>query len=578
MIRSTFDAGDASPGQSLPITLADVLARLEANPSSDRRHVEMKSAIRRMGEVLRRSLIDIPADPAELRKLITAASRASVGMTKERWSRVRSLTLAALRDLGVDMMPGRDVGGSSAGWKQMTQRLPTKAAKVGLSRFMSHCTRQGIEPAEVTVETFCAFHDALSARSLTQGPESLYRGTVRHWNRAVRAVPQWPRLTVPLETHPHFYSLAWEQFPASFTADVEAFLANSANQSGRDELDDDYIGSVKPSTVALRRRQLRQLASVLIASGFSIEELTSLAVLVDPENAKAALRFQKERQGGSITISLGQQAWLLCTIARYWVKAPEQADELRKTAKRLDVKPRGMTARNRERLRQFDLRPNLDALLNLPAEVLQQAKREKGGSPAQARRVMLAAAVELLLVAPMRVGNLTGLEHDRHFVEVGRGHRRNRYIIIPEHETKTGAPFEVILPEGSALLIDAYLKTYRSRICAVPSAFLFPNSDGARRGTISFSKSISDFVLKETGIKMHVHLFRQLAGKLYLDAHPSDLETVRRVLGHTTTATTARYYAEQRTSQAFGAYDQTLSKLRASADRLTPRKPGRAGR
>lgn len=71
-------------GNSGLVSLAHVLQALEASPSRDRRHAEMKSAARRMGVVLRRSLFDIPAEPAALRWLMAEAPPACVGMTKER--------------------------------------------------------------------------------------------------------------------------------------------------------------------------------------------------------------------------------------------------------------------------------------------------------------------------------------------------------------------------------------------------------------------------------------------------------------------------------------------------------------
>jgi integrase len=573
--RSTAGADNALPApvsnpdcqyEDLPVTLADVLARLEANPSCERRHLEMKSSIRRMAKVLRRSLIDTPADPAELRMLIAAATPASVGVSKANWSRIRSLTLAALRDLGVDMVPGRDIGGCSPAWRHLADQLPTRALRVGLSRFMSHCTRRVVEPQDVTVETFAEFDSALRRKSLCLTPEALYRATVRFWNKAADAVDAWPQTRLPFERHQRFYSHEWDQFPPSFVRDVEAFLRASADGDELDELDDSYVRPVKPATVALRRRQLRQLATVLVLSGLPIDRLTSLAVLAEPANAKGAIRFQRARQGGAKTTSVEQQAWLLATISRYWVKDLGQAAELRDIARRLNVKPKGMTPRNRSRLRQFDLKANQDALLHLPATVLKEAKRDKAGTPAEARRVLLATAVEFLIVAPMRVGNLTGLEHSRHILEIGRGRASNRHIIVPAEETKTDVAFEMILPADSAAVLDVYLKTYRPRVCAVPSPYLFPNADGGRRSTIPFSKAISDFIEKETGIRMHVHLFRHLAGKFHLDAHPNDLETVRQVLGHASTATTARHYAELRTDQSMQRYDQTVADLRASPD------------
>lgn len=401
---------------SASATLADVLRVIEALPRRDRRHVEMKSALRRMGDVLRRPLNNVPADPARLRALVSAAPRASVGMSKERWSRVRSLTSAALRDVGIDVTPGRDVGGRSQAWQELADTLPTKGLFAGLSRFMSHCTRANIEPHEVAVSTFDDFQSTLAAKSLKCDPDSIYRSTVRCWNSAVTTVPAWPTLIVPLERHSRYYSLPWEDFPASFVADIDAFLAGSRNE---DLFDDHWGVPVKASTVAVRRRQLRQLASALVLSGFPAAGLVSLRLLIQSANAKAALKALNERQGGQKTVSLGAKAWLLSVIARHWVRDDAVANELRQFARRLTKRQTGMTERNRTRLRQFEIKENLYALLLLPEKVVDKAQRERVGDEAEARLVMLALAVELLIFAPMRVGNLTALELERHITTIG---------------------------------------------------------------------------------------------------------------------------------------------------------------
>jgi hypothetical protein len=281
-------------------------------------------------------------------------------MTKERWSRVRSLTLAALRDLGVDMMPGRDVGGVSPAWKDLRERISVTSVRLGLSRFMSFCTRNGIEPDAVAVDSFEAFSISLKTRSLKTNPEALYRATVQFWNRAAETVSGWPQVQISVERHPRFYSLDWNAFPPSFVADVEAFLTSSGSD---DAFAEDYVRAMSPKTVELRRGQLRQMATSLVHSGFDIAELTSLAVLVEPANGNASLRQQRDRDGGKTTPWLAQKAWLLSVIARHWVKRPAHADELRELAKRLPSKQSGMTARNRLRLRQFDVPKNVQALL-----------------------------------------------------------------------------------------------------------------------------------------------------------------------------------------------------------------------
>jgi len=76
------------------------------------------------------------------------------------------------------------------------------------------------------------------------------------------------------------------------------------------------------------------------------------------------------------------------------------------------------------------------------------------------------------------------------------------------------------LPKECVDFLDLYLEVYRPRLTPVPSPWLFPGYGGERRSTVCFSRYISKLIWRETGIKMHVHLFRQLAVKFHLDAHP----------------------------------------------------------
>ena len=246
------------------------------------------------------------------------------------------------------------------------------------------------------------------------------------WNKAVAATPVWPQLTIELKAHPRFYSLEWAASPESFVADVEAFLTKAAN---RDEFSDDYAAAVRPGTVELRRRQLRQLATVCVASGVPAETLTGLSVLVD--RGKDVLNAERGRQGKR-SVSLGHKAWLLRVVAKYWVKDMKAAAALKEVAGRLNVKQKGMTERNHDLLRQFDLPDNVTALLGLPGKVARRAATSKAGTIEDARSVMLALAVELLTVAPMRIDNLTNLDVERHVLESGVAGAGSGTSISPE--------------------------------------------------------------------------------------------------------------------------------------------------
>jgi integrase len=64
---------------------------------------------------------------------------------------------------------------------------------------------------------------------------------------------------------------------------------------------------------------------------------------------------------------------------------------------------------------------------------------------------------------------------------------------------------------------------------------------------------------------MHAHLFRHFAAKLYQDAHPEDVETVRRILGHKSLKTTMKAYIEVKNAAAFRRWDALITARRQDA-------------
>lgn len=537
---------------------------------------DIKSALTTVGRVLNRPLTEIPTDPTELRSLLDGANPALALLTPMRWRRVRSLLLRALVDAGIEVMPSRADGGFTAEWQRYYERLPDKRSKVGLSRLLHFCRREGIEPADFDSAVFPRFHAALLSGSLRAKPEAAFRVTCRLWNIAVDSITGWPQIKVEVPVDARKYALSLDKFPVSFRDDVDRFLSETGD---RDPFDEHYSPSIKPSTVAARRNQVMQIASALVASGTPAAEITGLTALVDPPNAKAALRFLRDRKGRKSTPFLGQQAQLLVTIGRHWVKLSESDVKiLQGFASGLQPKRAGMVPRNRERLHQFDLDANVRALLLLPEKAMARVKRVKVPSRNEASKVMHAVAIELLLVAALRVDNLCGLDIKKHLIENHRGRTSSCHIRIPAAETKTGTLFERVLGGASFALLAAYLTTYRP-LLAPSSDWLFPGREGGRRSTTAFSTSISKFIFRETGLRIHSHLFRAIAARLHLEGNPGEIETVRQILGHKLTSTTLRAYVEPNAAPAFKRWDQTLDTRRneaamAPVTRTSRRQPG----
>lgn len=542
-----------------PLTMADVLLALPGTALSPRQKTDMASAVRSLCKVLNRPPAGLSTDVSALAKLIAEASPLSTGMTKGRWARIRSLALTALRTCGVNVLPGRSADQLSEAWALAVSTLESTRQRYGLSRLARYMSQRGVTPQEVGEAHFAAFRDDLLTKSLLPNPEATYRLAVRIWNEAAEGVPDWPDQIIALEADPRRHSLPWESFAPGLRADVEMFLNRSRNPN---PLSDDYSKPVAPKTIEERRKQIRQLASALVSSGFPSEKLTNLSVLVTKPNAEAALSYLYDRLGQTKTKHLASMARLLQTIARHWVKSREDDAWLTRVASNLTVPTAGMVEKNRRRLAQFDLPENVTALLKLPSRVLREAERRASGEREEALRVMHAVAVEILTMAPMRLENLTALELGKHLIEIRRGGARMTKIVIPSEETKTKAPFEVALPAESQALIDRYIADYRPLISDQSGPFLFPGPRGACRSPIAFSGAIPKFIRRETGLVMNVHLFRHLAGKLYLEANPSDIETVRRILSHRTSTTTLRSYTELASGQAIKRYDDLIARLR----------------
>lgn len=563
---------DESAAQAAGQTLADVIAQLEADQSlAAPRKREMLSALRSICRILTAASQPLSAEPRLLRQHLDGVSHMSAGLSRGRWNNIRSLTLAALKHAGVRTMVRGRRQPLALAWQALRVQLPDKRFEYGLSRFMGFCTLHRIAPENVDATVLKRFELEIENYSLAKKPEQIYRATCVLWNKATKAVPGWPDVEAPVPNRTRRYSLAWTDFPASFRTDVEAYLTPRGDP---DPFAADYAPPLSPATIEARRPQLLQLATAVVKSGHPAERITGLAALVEPANAETALRFFWERAKHEKKESLYNHAVLLRGIARHWVKqSDDDREALESLCRNLAVKKSGMTAKNRELLRKFDDLANVDALLGLPDRIVKAVRRNDRGGRRDAMRVMFAVAIEFLIVAPMRIKNLASLEQARHIVRTRHGAAHVAHLVIPGNEVKNGEPLELPLPEEASNLLDLYLRDYHARLSPIASPWLFPGWGGKRQNTEGFSQRISKFILAETGIKMHVHLFRHLAVKLHLEAHPEDVETARRILGHKSLKTTMRAYADIKTASAFRQYDGMIATLREDART----RPGRGG-
>ena len=169
--------------------------------------------------------------------------------------------------------------------------------------------------------------------------------------------------------------------------------------------------------------------------------------------------------------------------------------------------------------------------------------------------------------------NLAGLDTERHLIRRGK----RLYLVIPEEEVKNSEPIDFELPPETVDILSWYVREYRPLLLKGPSTALFPGEGGKPKTASLLATQISKTVTGYLGVPVHTHLFRHLAGKLYLDVRPGEYEIVRRVLGHRSIATTTAIYTGAETRTAGQHFARVIQERRlansSSKSQLRPSSP-----
>jgi integrase len=490
----------------------------------------------------------------------TRSGRSATEISPKSLSNMKSLVKFALGRYGaVTRAPLKKH--LSPDWLALRDSLPTETYIRGLSSIMHWCSREGIAPNEVNDDVTTAYFKYLEEQTFNNKHRAVYRRTCKLWSRAAAEIANWPTGPVTLPDFRNGISFPLSNFPASFGEDLDAYVRIMA---GEDLLAPNT--PVKPrsqSTLKIHRHRLQALASALVHTGLPIEKVTSLAVVVEPANAREALTFYHERLGGK-TAGLFETASTLVVAAQLYVQLPEaQLKTLRGLLERLKCRQRGMTDKNKERIRQFHDHRNQAKFLGLTNKLV--ALSNKTANPKKAaRRFQTAVLHEIELNAPLRLGNLVNLNRDRHIHFSGKGRRRRGFLSIPAAEVKNRQALEFELSLPLTDLLELYIAKYRPLLVVGPDeGWLFPGAKPGRAKTeMRIRGQLCGAVRKHTGIVVNPHIYRHIAAFFYLEAHPEDYETVRRLLGHTSINTTITFYAGFERHSAVRRYNEHLLERR----------------
>jgi integrase len=523
-------------------TFATVIEWLRVMPGlSPSRLRDFISALRRLAKILDRPLEEIPADPRWLRPRIRRIVPVAAGVSAKSWTNIVSDARAAMAKCGLvadQELLRRHLSPEWSPLWGLAMAAKDPALTAALGRFVHLVNRLGVAPHEVDDPHIALYREALERNELSKDPEGTARAAMHGWNRAEARFPEWPRHRFTIPCRLNLIVLPLATFPPSFLEELERYLDWLAHPDPLDERA--RPGPLRPATLQLRRQQLLRFASALVHAGEPAESLTDLASLIEPGRVKHGLQWLLKRHDNKKTPTIDGVAEALRLLARDYVKVDAAAQTaIDGLAQKLEVKRElGLTPKNRARLRQLD-EPALQRLLNLPARLMDIA-HTKGDQKRAPLWSEDAVAIALLLHCPIRAGNLVR-------IHVGRNLQRQKgggvFLVFEKEEVKNRQHIEFELPEDVVALIDCHLARRSPLLCPKETPWLFPLRGGT--GPMDqehLAKKVCATIRREAGLEWNLHLFRHLAAKLWLEAHPGHYEALRRILGHSQLSMTLNAY------------------------------------
>jgi site-specific recombinase XerD len=526
---------------------------------SPSRRRDLKSALNSLARMIGRSPAEIPANINWLHVRVRRINAAQHNITKKRLSNIKSDALKALALTGCSRERSDWLAPTSPGWSDLLGRIENKHDLWKLTQLAQFCSALSVEPHALTDEHPRAMLATLIAESFVNRPEHVVANSIKTWNRLRGEISSWPDVVLsPLPRKKERWTFPIETFPDAFQSDVDAWLERLHSP-------DLFDGSgptkpLRPTTIAHRRFQIQEVASALAHSGKPMKEITSLAILVELDNLKAALRWMMTRFDNKPTEAIKGVCVCLQAIAAHHVGVKEaHLNDIRGIVKRLGRDADGLREKNRQRLLQLEDSDNLAKLLHLPTVLVAKAERLLVTKPRNAALLIQAAlAIEILLNAPMRIGNLASLNFDRHLKPLKVRREFRTHIHIPAREVKNDVALDYELGKDATILLNYYLAKARPVLLKEPSDFLFPAMNGGPKRTNGLSNLIKGTILEHTGLTINAHLFRSIVGKIHSLVQPGDVTTLSHVLNNSL-RTAMKAYAQFERRSALEHYQNSLA-------------------
>ena len=519
------------------------------------KRMDMVSAINAIGKWLDLPLSIMPASAEFLRQKLKNENHLTLGVDKRRFQNVKSLVLAALRQVGLSTKLASYQIPMNGTWQALYDRLPGRYESTEFSRFFRYCSKAGIRPGEVNDAMLEGYLSALTEESLKKNPRTSHQTVCRLWNKMCDVLADWPGAKV---TVPWYNRRVYRIDDDLIHPDLHTAIGDYLGFLAGDSLFDGLNRPFRPASIDVVRGHLRRYLSALHHDGFDVYTLRRLDDLTRPEVFERAMEWFWRRNDNNTSQNIGGIAWIIRCIAVKHMDCDEKtAVYYAEALQKLRVSQHGLSAKNREMLAQFDDPAIVKRLVTLPDLLWQLAGKEgkikKGSLYAQT-----AVAIEILIFAPMRLANLRNLRLDQH---IGRTGKRVS-ITIPEEEVKNRERLQYNLPDHLSDRIRTYVDEWRCLYLADANPHLFPGRNGKPKDDSVLRRQIKQYAFDHGGVRITPHQFRHGAAKILLDAKPGQYESVRKVLGHKNINTTYEHYAGAETQAAIELYDDVILGLK----------------
>jgi integrase len=444
-------------------------------------------------------------------------------------------------------------------WQKLHQALTDRSTRYRLAPLMRFCSAIGVEPEFVDEHVLSRFLRHREATSTRAGDLTARRVIAKLWNACVGRIEEWPGQTLEIPPLRGRDGLAWQELPEGWRSDANTYLkfltTVHLDKNGN------RLAPCADTTITTRKRELMAAGNMAVKTGVPLAALSSLAAMLRPEVANIIIDAYWRKDGdipATYTINL---ACRFEAVARQmgWLSAGELKElaDLRYAMEQ--HRDEGMTEKNLAVVRAVLTPAVWGRIVKLPGQLMEQARKLYKSAPVRAAILaQIAVAVAILLVAPVRLGNLAAIRLDVNLIKPG-GPDGDYWLRFPKFDVKNKQALQFVFNGKLTQLIDEYVFDFRPALMKGKNHnWLFPGRSTDHKEKIGFSTQIVDQVEKATGIRITVHQYRHAAAASFLKHRPGEYELARQLLGHKSVETTKRFYLDLETTVSSEMYTEIV--------------------